>query len=370
MVEQVSIKNTKAQILAAYERLCAEHEQLQARHEQSLQEIDALKGKGGLEHQAGAITPPVADLKPAPKRAPPETGPTIGTILDELATLRAGLGGALNDLSSQLSAEVTTLVALRQQMHEKKTRLEELHGIAATENALDGLIQAYEEESRAVEDQLTQKRQAFEQNMAQKREGWAREQKAHSLAIKDREERLKTERQREAQEYKYNLELERKLDTERYEQEKQARYRELEASVTAKEKIWAERENAIAEQEQICRDLKTEVESLAKTLEAAIRQADKESTEVARKEAKIRDDLLAKEEEGNRRIAELKIQSLQSTIDKQAQQITSLSAQIDAIVKQSQSLAIKAIEGASHETSFQSIREIALEQAKRPPKSQ
>ena len=113
-----------------------------------------------------------------------------------------------------------------------------------------------------------------------------------------------------------------------------------------------------------------EVESLAKKLEAAIRQADKKGTEVARKEAKIRDDLLAKEEEGNRRIAELKIQSLQSTIDKQAQQITSLSVQIDAVVKQSQSLAIKAIEGASHETSFQSIREIALEQAKRPPKSQ
>ena len=370
MVEQVSMKNTKAQILAAYERLCVEHERLQARHKQSLQEIDTLKEKGRLEHQASAITPPVADQKPAPKRATPETGPTIGTILDELATLRAGFGGALNELSSQLSAEITTLEALRRHIQEKKARLEELHGITTTENALDELIQAYEEKSRTFEDQLTQKRQAFEENMAQKREGWAREQKAHSQAIKERDERLKTDRKRDAQEYKYNLDVERKLDAERYEQEKRARYRELEASISAKEQTWAERENAIAEQEQICRDLKTEIESLAKKLEAAIRQADKEGAEVARKEAKIRDGLLAKEEEGNRRIAELKIQSLQATIDKQAQQITSLSAQIDAVVKQSQSLAIKAIEGASHETSFESIREIALEQAKRPPKSQ
>ena len=206
--------------------------------------------------------------------------------------------------------------------------------------------------------------------MAQKQEGWAQEQKAHTRAIKERNELLKTERQRNAQEYKYNLEMERKLDAERYEQEKRARYRELEAFVTTKEQTWAERENAIAEQEQICQDLKTEVKSLAKKLEAAIRQADKEDTEVARKEAKIRDSLLAKEEEGNRRIAELKIQSMQTTIDKQAQQIASLSVQLDAVVKQSQSLAIKAIEGASHETSFQSIREIALEQAKRPPKGQ
>jgi uncharacterized coiled-coil protein SlyX len=206
--------------------------------------------------------------------------------------------------------------------------------------------------------------------MAQESEEWAREQNAHSLAIKERDERLKTERKRDAQEYKYNLDVERKLDAERYEQEKRDRYRELEASVTAKEQTWAERENAVAERERICQDLITEVKSLAEKLEAAIRQADQEGTEVARKEAKIRDDLLAKEEEGNERIAELKIESLQATIDNQAQQITSLSAQIDAIVKQSQSLAIKAIEGASHETSFQSIREIALEQAKRPPKSQ
>jgi hypothetical protein len=370
MVEKVSTRNTKAQIYAAYKQLWDEYEQLQARHKESLQEIDALRKKGEAERQAGAITPPVAAQKPAPKRATPETGATVGTILNELATLRTGFGGALNELSSQLSAEVTTLAALRRQIQEKKTRLEELHGITTTENALDELIQAYEEKSRALQARSAQQRQAFERKMAQKQKDWAQEQKAHTQAIKERDEQIKAERKREVQEYKYSLDVEHKLDAERYEQEKRARYRELEASVTAKEKIWAERENAIAEQEQICRDLKTEAESLAKKLEAAIRQADKEGTEVARKEAKIRDDLLAKEEEGHRRIAELKIESLQATIDKQAQQITSLSAQIDAVVKQSQSLAIKAIEGASHETSFQSIREIALEQAKRPPKSQ
>jgi len=366
MVEQVSMKNTKAQILAAYGQLCAEHERLQAKHKQSLQEIDALKEKAGAERQASTAAPSVA----APKRATPETGPTISTILDELAALRAGFGGALNELSFQLSVEVTALTALRQQIQEKKARLAELHGITATENALGELIQAYEEQSRALQDQLAQKRQALELKMAQKRKEWAQEQKAHAQSVKERNELLKTERQREAQEYKYDLDIKRKLDTEKYEQEKQARHRELEAFVTDKEQTWAERESAIAEQEQICRDLRAEAESLAKKLEAAIKQAEKEGIEVARKEAKIRDDLLAKEEEGNQRIAELKIQSLQSTIDKQAEQIASLSAQLDATVRQSQSLAIKAIEGTSHETSFQSIREIALEQAKRPPKGQ
>jgi hypothetical protein len=362
MVEQVSMKNTKAQILSAYERLCTEYEQLQAKHEQLLQEKDALGQKASV-----TATPTVT---PKPERAGPETGHTVGVILDGLAALRAGFGGALNELSSQLTTEVATLEALRQQIQQKTARLVELYGITVTENTLDELIETYETKSRAFQEQMTQKGQAHEQELAQKREAWAQERKAHAQAIKERDERLKTERQRNAEEYDYNLDMERKLDAERYEQEKRARYRELEAFVAAKERAWAERECAIAEQEQAYQELKTRAESLPKEMEAAIKQAGKEGIDTARKHAKVGDDLLAKEEEGSRRVAELKIQSLQAAIDKQAGQIENLSAQLDAVAKQSQALAVKAIEGASRETSFQSIREIALEQAKRLPKGQ
>ena len=70
--------------------------------------------------------------------------------------------------------------------------------------------------------------------------------------------------------------------------------------------------------------------------------------------------ILAKEEEGNRRIAELKIQSLQATIDKQAQQIASLSAQLDAVVKQSQSLAAWPVRGLSRESIESLFRAMCL----------
>ena len=155
MVEQVSMKNTKAQILDAYEQLCAEYEQLQAKHKQLIQEKDTLAQK------AGAMAPPVAEQ--APKPTVSEAGHTVRAILDGLAALRAGFGGALNELSSQLTAEVAALEMLRQQIQEKTARLTELYGISVAEDTLDELIQTYEARSQAFQEQMTQKRQAFEQ---------------------------------------------------------------------------------------------------------------------------------------------------------------------------------------------------------------
>jgi hypothetical protein len=362
MAQQVSMKNTKAQILDAYAQLQSEHEQLQARYKKLIQERDQLAQR--------VSTPAAKVTAETPKRAAPLSAQSVNAIVEGLATLRAGFGGALNDLSSQLTAEVAALQALRRQIQEKTDRLQTLYGISVNENTLDELIETYIAKSQAYEEQIKQKREAFEQTLDQKRESWAQEVKAQAQAIKERDDRLKTERKREAQEFEYDLRMARALEAEQYEQDMRARYRELEATVAAKQQAWAKREKAIAEQEQTYRNLESRAGSLAKELESAIKQAEKDSTDMARREAKIRDDALAKEEEGNKRVAELKIASLQATIDKQAQQMAGLSAQLDAVVKQSQSLAVKAIEGASHETSFQSIREIALEQAKRPPKSQ
>ena len=81
-------------------------------------------------------------------------------------------------------------------------------------------------------------------------------------------------------------------------------------------------------------------------------------------EAKIQADLQAQESAGEKRIAELRITALSDTIDKQAAQIDHLSQQLNAVLKQTQDLAVKALEGTSTSSSYQAIREIALEQAK------
>ena len=64
-------------------------------------------------------------------------------------------------------------------------------------------------------------------------------------------------------------------------------------------------------------------------------------------ETKIQTDLRAKEVEGEKRIYELRINSLEETAKKQTAQIGNLSKQLDAVLKQGQDLAVKALEGAS-----------------------
>ncbi len=58
------------------------------------------------------------------------------------------------------------------------------------------------------------------------------------------------------------------------------------------------------------------------------------------------------------------MQSLEQTVAKQERLINDLSSQLETARQQTTELAVKAIEGASNASSFESIKEIALEQAK------
>jgi hypothetical protein len=205
--------------------------------------------------------------------------------------------------------------------------------------------------------------------MTEKKTAWQKEQAGHARFIKERDESTKKKEQREAAEYKYDLELQRKLDIDRYEQEQEQLKKALENFETSKRREWAEREKRITEQEIEFETLQTEVETFPKELESVVKKARDEGSKMAQRQTKVTADLRAKEAEGERRVYELKIQSLEEVIQKQLAQIKALSTQLDAAAKQAQALAMKAIEGSSSAGSLQAVKEIALEQAKTAQKT-
>jgi hypothetical protein len=139
--------------------------------------------------------------------------------------------------------------------------------------------------------------------------------------------------------------------------------------IQAKNKAWGEREKQIAADEALHADLKAKVDELPQRLETAVKRAKAEGVAIASAQAKVKADLLAKEIDGDKRVFELRVKSLEATIKERAAQIDALSTQLSSALKQSQDLAIKAIEGASNSSSFQAVKEIALEQAKNTPKN-
>ncbi len=342
-----------------YDELLKENGQLEAKIKQLQQTKQAAQQKTG---QAPKVTGQVSQ----PVSAAPST---IDGIIHLLAGLRPGFGDAVSELSAQLIAEASTLQELRRNVEQEQQELESLHGLEVSDDTLEQLLQKYQEKTAEFEAQTKERQEIFEQETAEKRSVWQKEQTEHTRFVKERDEAAKKVKQREAAEYTYDLEHQRKLDIDAYTQAQEQLKNALQELELRKKKEWAEREKQIAEQETEHTRLQSQVEKFPKELESSVKKAKDEASAIARRQIKMKADVRAKEAEGERRVYELKIQSLEDTITTQRQRIQLLSSQLDAAVKQTQDLAIRAIEGTSTSGSLQAVKEIALEQAKQGQKS-
>lgn len=342
-------KNTKNEILAAFDEL--------------------LKQKKSLEIQLlekPTETRPEARSNGKAPPAPPVVAPQqkMETIISALNQLQLGFGGAVSDLSEKLSLEVFKLQEVQQAVTEEAQQLETLHNLQADNCSVEALIQQYEDCSKTFSEELRERQGTLSQEITQARKAWAKEQEEHRRSIKERNDTSTKTLRRDGEEYTYTLKLERQRSIDEYEQEKTRLYRELEELQQTEEKQWAEREKVIGDRETQFADLKTKVEAMPKDLEAAIKRAKEEGKGIANQQAKVKADLMSKDVEGQKRTYDLRIQSLLETIHAQNTRIQTLSNQLDGALKQVQDLAVKAIEGSASVSSFNAVKEIALEQAK------
>ena len=160
------------------------------------------------------------------------------------------------------------------------------------------------------------------------------------------------------------MELQRKIDREQHEQQQAALYYELAETKEVQEKTWAELELTLAELEKLFHEAKDKVAAFTQNKEKAIDKAKAKGKGIATYQAKVKSDLYAKEVEGKSNFYESNIESLEDTILNQEKRLNSLSKQLEAALKQVQDLAVKAIEGSANANSYQTLKEITLEQAK------
>jgi hypothetical protein len=359
MIKRPSSRKTKSEILEVFDELLSEHKSLQAKHE------ELQKQKQRVEQQAsvqGAIAGENGNQEAI-------TAYTIDTVLGGLAMLRTGFGSATSELSTKLTTEASNLTDLRSQVEAKRSQLQELHGVDITEETLDELVQSYIEKSETFEEALKQERESFEEEWEAQEKAWQKEEEEQARTVKEQNEAQRKAQQRDKSEYSYDLQLTRQLSAEEHKQSIKELYSELDDLVEGKEKEWSEREKAIFEQELEYEEAKAEVEAMPAKLEEESEKVKQAGQEISRRQTSYTANLLAKEEEGNRRVYELRIESLQETIKKQNQRLESLTTQLDAAIQQAQELAVKSIEGSAHERSFKALKEIVLEQAKTSSKS-
>ncbi len=362
MTKKPTAKNTKAEILEAYEEVSKERKTL----ESQLKQIQK-------EAKAAPVIAPVSSVvvennHQQPVKTMNSTPVAQDTMIDtinSLVNLQLRFGSAISDLSEKLTLEAAKLQELREGVGEEIEQLEALHNLAEVDdNTLDNLIQSYEDNSKAFEEESSQRREALGQEIQDLRKAWSKEQEEYQRTLKERNDEYNKTTKRDMEEYKYDLELRRTLDGDTYEQNKNNLYKELEEAYQQQEKQWSEREKGIAEREKKFEELKTEVEAFEKKKEAEVKKAEDIGKHIASAQVKVKADMQKLEIEGQKRFYEQQIQSLEQNIQNQEARIQSLSKQLDSALKQVQDLAVKAIEGASNANSYQALKEITLEQAK------
>lgn len=349
MARDITMRNTKAEILEAYDEM--------------------KKELSGLRQEVQRYRPPAAGEQLEAQQAP-QVQQEVD--VDRVLTMLKGFKVNLSDMTSTLQRRLTTnareLQDLLAEAGTEAEQLEQLHDITPEEGTLDELIEQHIELSERFETQLDLEREAFEQQMSGRREAWADERERHQRRVDERDAEWNKRLARDEEEYTYERDQERQRDQEAYEQRRDQLEQALHDYEERRREELAAREDEITGREQAYEALKVKVADFETELEEAVKAARGQGYGIAKKRAKVKADLAAKEHEGKKRVYELRIERLQETADKQAETLRELGQQLLETKRQAQSLAAKALESSANSTSFEAVREIAIEQAKHAQK--
>ncbi|HHN48323.1 MAG TPA: hypothetical protein ENN08_05240 [Bacteroidales bacterium] len=345
MEPDISMKNTKSEILSAYEEVLKQLKNKKSeepKKEQERQKQETLvKQAGTMSHEK--INKDISGLK------------------TEIATM-------LDKLNESFVAEFRKFEELQQAIQIEKKNLEDLYQLSATTDSLAAMLTAQKEKSEQFEQEMAAKKaemeaaikQAkaeFDEEMAEKKLQWKKEQEINQARQKEETETLQKKRTREEEEYQYNLKQVRKKETDLYEEKKQKLEKELVDKKALFEKEYAEREASLKAAEKELQELRAKNVAFPNELEKAVAAAVKANTEKLQAEYKFAADLRAKETEGELRLKDQTIETLRAkikdieTLNKElAQKTTTAETNVKDI-------AIKAIESSGKMHYFEKAKE-------------
>ncbi len=313
---EVTERNTKADILAAYQRLA------QAAAAKSAKPQDALFF---AEENRPA-------MKPETRKEVEEL--SLDAIVMELSSLRLSIGKHLAELEQHLTGEAAKLKVLKDAVAEQEARLGELHDIEAAAGKL--------EELRLT---MAGEQASFETAVAETRIRWDKDKKEHEIALKERDALEKKERAREEEDYQYQRKQRRQREKDAFEAEREERRRKLEEELASREADANAREEILATREQELADLHRRVEVFPSQLEEEVRAASKSGVKATEERFKLERLLLEKDMEREREVMRLTVTGLQEKVKEQITRIKALESDLKESATRSQSVAARAIEG-------------------------
>jgi len=272
---------------------------------------------------------------------------TVESIVTGLASLQLEFSTELDTISDRLQSESDKLELLQRAITIENDRLDNLRDIRVAAEALALLTREQALERAAFDTSSADQRAALAETQESVRGEWAEEQTSHDADVITFDARRARDRAQAEEAHAYETARQRKRDTDEYANNKLALERELAATAARKEADWADREAHLTANAAKIEALRARVAELPGELEQAVKDARAEAIRETNENANIEAKLKQAEHEGDVKVFELRIETLESTIAKQATQIVSLTEQLQVAANQSQDLAVKAIEGSA-----------------------
>jgi hypothetical protein len=324
MEQPVSEKNTKAQILEAYEKLLKKVEQ---KSNDNPKEVQQRKQDTQTVEKA--------------------TKTTEGEIETQIAKIKSDFVSALEIIEKELADERKKLETIQNAIQIEEKRLDDLYGISVNADSLSAILLAQKEQKEQFEQEMAARKEELSSQIAQTRAAWEKEKAAHDEVLKAEKENLAKMRRREEEEYAYNTQQKRKKEEDEYLQMKNRQEAELKEQKIAFEKEVAEREKQLKESENELATLRALAESFETKLAEAVQKAQAETEKRLQSVYAYEKQLREKEVEGILNLKDHQIQALQSKIKEMEQQLKEASTKVDVSEKTVKDIALKAIESAN-----------------------
>ena len=343
--KKLSSSNTKQEMLEAYNAVV---KQLQAQKEVE------LKPEKKLEEKKAKEVIQVADSL------------SSEGIARETSALKMETGKMLAQISDRMEEEINRYKTIQNAVALKEKELQELYEIEKSAMTLAALIESQNQKRQAFESEMAAKKEALSQEIESLRTESDKERNEYEAMVKERDMAEKKRREREKEEYDYGFKREQKLAKDKFEDEKAKLEKEIQMKKEQMEGELKLREKAIVEQEAELNELRKKIAAIPKEMEATVSKAVKETTDRLTAEAKNKDELQKKEFIGEKNVLTTRIESLEKTVKEQSERIVKLNQQLEKAYQQVQDIAVKTIEGASNAKSLASLQQWITEQTRKP----
>lgn len=269
---------------------------------------------------------------------------TVDTIVKGMADLQLEFGSIVSELSEKLTSEVEKLTEAKQAIEIETQHRTELQKIRVVADALYIITQEHQQSLKSIEQQLTSEQEELVKEQTQVRKNWAQNAKEYAEQQAELVTITAKERQKEQDEFQYKVTRDRQLQTDTYAETKRNQEQEIQSRDREQQKQWKEREKFLKDNQRLLDENLAKVTVFPAELEEAVKKAREEAIKETSADAKVKADLFEKEWEGAKQGYEMKLQSLERVADRQSEQITAMTEQLQAVMNQAQSLAMRAFE--------------------------